>query len=49
VIQSLGAAILAAGFLHHSDLLAATESYEAWAQNRLQRQSLSMRTVIGTV
>jgi SAM-dependent methyltransferase len=49
VIQSIGATIVAAGFLDHRDLLAAEECYEPWAQSRLQRQSLSMRTVIGTV
>lgn len=48
VIQSLGAAILAAGFLDNRDLLTAGECYQAWTQSRLQVQRLSIRTVIGT-
>jgi len=49
VIQMIGATIVAAGFLQHRDLLAAEQCYEPWTQSRLQRQSLSMRTVIGTM
>jgi SAM-dependent methyltransferase len=49
VIQTIGASVVAAGFLQHRDLLAAEQCYAPWTQSRLQRQSLSMRTVIGTV
>jgi len=48
VIQRTGAAIVAAGFLHRRDLLAAEECYEALTQSRLEKQSLSMRTVVST-
>jgi SAM-dependent methyltransferase len=49
VIQTLGSQIVSAGFLHERDRIEAESAYQPWARTRLQRQSLSMRTVVGRV
>lgn len=49
VIQSIGSQIVAAGFLDPDECVQAEHSYADWVQSGLQKQTLSMRTVIGTV
>jgi SAM-dependent methyltransferase len=49
VIESLGGQIISAGRLTATQLEEARESYGAWAEASLNRQTLSMRTVIGAV
>ena len=48
VIETIGERIVEAGFLDRSQLQAAAERYEPWTQTELMRQTLIMRTVVGT-
>jgi SAM-dependent methyltransferase len=48
VIENLGERIVEAGFLDRSQLQTAAECYEPWTQTELMRQTLRMRTVVGT-
>ena len=49
VMQVLGPGMVKAAFLDHRELLEAEECYRTWAKTHLQRQSLYLRTVVGTV
>jgi SAM-dependent methyltransferase len=48
VIENLGERIVEAGFLNRSQLQAAAKRYEPWTQTELTKQTLRMRTVVGT-
>jgi SAM-dependent methyltransferase len=48
VIENLGERIVEVGFLDRSQLQAAAERYEPWTQTELIKQTLRMRTVVGT-
>ena len=49
VIESLGEPISKAGFCTESELRAARESYSAWVETGLEKQTLALRAVIGRV
>jgi SAM-dependent methyltransferase len=49
VIQRLGSQIVKAEFLEQRELLGVEECYRAWAKSSLQKQTLCLRTVVGTV
>jgi SAM-dependent methyltransferase len=49
VIESLGAQVVSAGHLTATQLQDARETYNAWAAVSLNRQTLSMCTVVGVV
>ena len=49
VIENLGAPISKAGFCTESELRAARESYDAWIETELIKQTLALRAVIGRV
>lgn len=49
VIESLGPKIVAEGFLSEPQRLAAERDFRDWIVGALQKQTLQMRTVVGTV
>jgi hypothetical protein len=49
VIEKLGRQIVTAGFCTEFELEEARESYQAWLNAALLRQTLSMRAVTGIV
>jgi SAM-dependent methyltransferase len=49
VIENLGEQLTKGGFLKESQLQASSKCYEAWAQTELEKQTLTMRTVVGKV
>ncbi len=49
VIQSIGPQIVGAGFLDEHERLQAEERYQQYLQTSLQRQMLSMRTLVGRI
>lgn len=49
VAQSLGPAMVAAGYLSETGRSEAEDSYRSWVQSGLERQSLCLRTITGIV
>jgi SAM-dependent methyltransferase len=49
VIESIGPQLVAAGFLKSTELEQAEERYREWVTTSLQRQTLELRTVVGTI
>ena len=49
VIENLGEPVSKAGFCTESELRAAHESYSAWVETGLEKQTLALRAVIGRV
>jgi len=49
VIENLGEPVSKAGFCTESELRAARESYNAWVETGLEKQTLALRAVIGRV
>jgi ubiquinone/menaquinone biosynthesis C-methylase UbiE len=49
VIETVGVTMVAAGFLRDEERLAAHGAYRDWTESRLERQTLELRTVVGSV
>jgi SAM-dependent methyltransferase len=47
VVETLGATIVAAGFLTEAERIRAEAAYREWAQDKLESQTLRMRTICG--